>query len=166
MRKIIGLLAIALAAASCAPLEPTRYRPADPVYGHSEQPRDDGVIEVGFAGNPATARETVEAYALFRAAELTLAAGHDGFDIVDRATEVHIRETVPRGTAKRPAVTRRGEIIHVVVPVSKPPRNEIAYAAFLTIRPFTATAIAETPLRHDARKLRARLDARILRPAR
>ena len=41
-----------------------------------------------------TARETVESYLLYRAAELTLQQGFDGFTIVDRATDRHTRTYV------------------------------------------------------------------------
>lgn len=40
--------------------------------------------KVNFAGNSLTSRDTVERYLLFRAAELTLAQGYDGFILADR----------------------------------------------------------------------------------
>ena len=41
---------------------------------------------VTFAGNSLTSRETVEAYLLFRASELSVQNGYDWFEIVDRHT--------------------------------------------------------------------------------
>ncbi len=43
--------------------------------------------QVGFKGNDATPRATVERYLLFRSAQLTLSQGYDWFEAVRRATD-------------------------------------------------------------------------------
>lgn len=79
-------VALGLAMAGCAAPSP----PAPPVYGAA---RADGPgyadrrfearrHRVSYRGDRRTDRETVEAYLLFRAAELTLAEGHDHFRIL------------------------------------------------------------------------------------
>ncbi|GAA0732341.1 CC0125/CC1285 family lipoprotein [Sphingomonas japonica] len=75
--------------AACA--TPTPYQPAVG-QGFSRAGYWDEQIErdrfrVSFAGNSLTARETVERYLLFRAAQLTLEQGADHFVLVDRDTE-------------------------------------------------------------------------------
>jgi hypothetical protein len=53
-------------------------------------------FRVSFAGNSMTSRETVERYLLFRAAEITLQQGYDGFEMADRSTERHSNTYVDR----------------------------------------------------------------------
>jgi hypothetical protein len=48
---------------------------------------DDTHFRVTFSGNDTTPREQVEAYLLYRAAELTAAKGFDWFEMVDRHTQ-------------------------------------------------------------------------------
>ena len=81
-----------LVAACCAGLlgcstTPTPYQAQDERYGYSEQQIEDDRYRVAFAGNSATPRETVRTYMLYRAAELTLASGHDYFTVVDEQIE-------------------------------------------------------------------------------
>ena len=51
---------------------------------------------VSFAGNSLTSRERVETYLLYRAAELTVEQGYDGFSIVERATDRNVETRVYR----------------------------------------------------------------------
>jgi hypothetical protein len=81
-------LALAGALAGCA--TPTPYQRTVP--GASSGGYFDTQIEanrwrVTFAGNSVTPRETVEAYLLYRAAELTVQQGYDWFSMADRSTE-------------------------------------------------------------------------------
>ena len=52
--------------------------------GYSDYRIADNRFKVSFSGNSLTSRDTVERYLLFRAAELTLAQGYDGFVLADR----------------------------------------------------------------------------------
>lgn len=54
--------------------------------GFSEQKITSDRFKISFAGNSLTNRDTVERYLLFRAAELTLDQGYDGFVLADRET--------------------------------------------------------------------------------
>ncbi len=90
---IAAALAGATVLTACA--GPTPYRPATGA-GFSRVGFDDQQIEanrfrVSFAGNSYTARETVERYLLFRAAELTLETGNDYFVMADRDTDKQTR---------------------------------------------------------------------------
>lgn len=64
--------------------------------GYSDQRIEADRYRVTFAGNSMTARETVETYLLYRAAELTIAQGDDWFVMADRDTEKRSRTYVDR----------------------------------------------------------------------
>jgi hypothetical protein len=82
-------LALAMVLAACA--TPTPYQPNIPGQqtsgGYSELRLEPDRWRVNFQGNTLTSRETVEAYLLYRAAELTVQNGYDWFSIVDRNTD-------------------------------------------------------------------------------
>lgn len=80
-----AMLALALGGAACG--TPTPYQPAVDGDGYAEQPLETNRYRISFAGNSLTPRETVENYLLYRAAEVTLAGGHDYFLVVERDTE-------------------------------------------------------------------------------
>jgi len=98
----LGLAAAPLAAllllSGCA--TPTPYQPlqrgTQVSGGYSEQQIEENRFRVSFVGNSFTSRERVENYLLYRAAELTLAAGFDGFTMVQRAVDPNVRTTVRR----------------------------------------------------------------------
>ncbi|WP_448664848.1 CC0125/CC1285 family lipoprotein [Sphingomonas sp. CJ20] len=89
MRPGLAALAAALALGGC--MTATPYKPATGVgeyrTGYSDEQIESNRFRVSFAGNSLTARETVERYLLYRAAELTLQSGFDHFVLVTRDTE-------------------------------------------------------------------------------
>jgi len=89
-------LAAALLLAGCA--TPTPYQPLNPHNqvsgGYSEQRLTENRFRVMFRGNEFTSRQQVENFLLFRAAELTLQSGFDGFTMVTRATDPNVRTHV------------------------------------------------------------------------
>lgn len=97
-RKIGVAIAMALAATLAGCVTATPYQPAAPgrssAGGYSEVRIEGDRWRVNFAGNSMTARETVEGYLLYRAAELTVQQGYDWFEIVDRNTQSHVRTYV------------------------------------------------------------------------
>ena len=80
------MLAVLLGLVACSSA-PTPYQAATNSFGYREQQLESNRYRVSFAGNSATAVNAVEDYALYRAAELTVAGGHDYFRVVDRNTE-------------------------------------------------------------------------------
>lgn len=78
------VLAALLALGGCAAKGPTPYGPKFGAFGYSDDRRDDGTIEVSFTGNSETSRTTVEGFALYRAAQVTRAAGFTHFAIMKR----------------------------------------------------------------------------------
>jgi hypothetical protein len=85
----LAAMAAALALGGC--MTATPYQPATGTgqyrTGYSDEQIEDNRFRVSFAGNTLTARETVERYLLYRAAELTVQHGFDHFILVDRDTE-------------------------------------------------------------------------------
>jgi hypothetical protein len=94
----LAAVAVLLAAGLAACATPTPYQPRPPGSsysgGYAEQRVEGDRWRVTFSGNSLTSRETVESYLLYRAAELTLQQGFDGFTVVDRNTDRHSRTYV------------------------------------------------------------------------
>jgi hypothetical protein len=77
---------ILLGIAACASA-PTPYRAATDGLGYRDQQIETNRYRVSFAGNSATPLNTVQDYALYRAAELTVANGYDYFEVASRSTD-------------------------------------------------------------------------------
>jgi hypothetical protein len=75
---LLGLL-LAAALAGC---QATRYQPAADTGGFAELELMDGIWRIRFMGNAYTTRETARSYWLYRAAELTISKGYDGFEVL------------------------------------------------------------------------------------
>jgi hypothetical protein len=106
-KNILGAaVALALAGGLVACGTPTPYQPNIPGQatsgGYSDLRLEANRWRVSFAGNSLTSRETVEAYLLYRAAELTAQQGYDWFEIVDRHTERNARTYVQPDPLYRP----------------------------------------------------------------
>jgi hypothetical protein len=91
-RFVLTLAAVAALGAGLAGCETaTPYQPLMPgnqsAGGYAEIKVNDDLWRVTFAGNSLTARETVEHYLLYRAAELTVNQGYDWFLDTHRSTD-------------------------------------------------------------------------------
>lgn len=75
----IAAVACAICLVGCA----TNYQNRGITGGYSERKISEDTWGVGFSGNGYTTYETVQTYWLYRAAELTVEQGFDGFEIVD-----------------------------------------------------------------------------------
>ena len=75
---LLGLL-LAAALSGC---QATRYQPSADSGGFAELELIDAVWRVRFMGNAYTTRETAQTYWLYRSAELALAKGYDGFEVL------------------------------------------------------------------------------------
>jgi hypothetical protein len=74
------------ACATATPYQPNvRGQPVS--GGYADQRITSNRFKVTFSGNSLTSRDTVERYLLYRAAELTIAEGYDGFVLADRQTD-------------------------------------------------------------------------------
>ena len=75
------------ACATPTPYQPLGARGTGASGGYASQQIEQNRFRVSFTGNQLTSRERVENYLLFRAAELTVQNGYDGFTIVRRDTD-------------------------------------------------------------------------------
>lgn len=102
-RTFLAPVAAALVLAACAtatPYQPLGTRGA--AGGFTEQRIEANRYRVSFVGNTLTSRQRVENYLLFRAAELTVANGYDGFSIIRRDTERNVETRVSPGFGPYP----------------------------------------------------------------
>jgi len=91
IRTAAVVAAVALGAGLAACETATPYQPLQAgtaaAGGFTDQRIESDRFRVTFQGNTLTSRETVETYLLYRAAELTVAQGFDGFEMADRHTD-------------------------------------------------------------------------------
>lgn len=97
----IGALAFVASLGACTttPTPYQRYRAesAGGIHGgYSDQRLAPNRFLVRFHGNELTSRERVENYLLYRAAEITIANGHNWFAVADRHTEHDVQTYVRR----------------------------------------------------------------------
>lgn len=110
MKRMFGqarpvlLAGVAALLVSCS--QATPYQPESAsggVHGgYSQEQLAPDTYRVRFHGNSLTSRETVEAYLLYRAAELTVERGGDWFTILDRETEHTVTREIRRDPLYRP----------------------------------------------------------------
>lgn len=85
MRNILLSILVAAMLAACA--GPTPYQRQIDGRGYHEEQMSKNRFRVMFTGNARTAREDIENYVLFRAAELTLETGNDYFIVLDQGSD-------------------------------------------------------------------------------
>lgn len=180
--RIAALVAV-LVIAGCTAATP--YQPIADRGGYSDQQVEDNRFLVSFRGNSKTPRDVVEAYLLYRSAEVTLASGHDWFRIADQDTDVN---TEYRGVTtgffgkKRFRGHRRGHrrfrrgfrrggfgfrsrfFFGGFRTTTVIPRNR--FEATANILAFKGEKPAEDPDAYDARQVLDNLGPRIVRPDR
>ena len=98
-RQAGSILTALLLTSACQAATP--YGPMNGRYGYSEQQIEQNRFQVTFRGNSSTPRETVEAFLLYRAAEITVNSGFNTFVVTERATDT---TSMWRGTSYGPAV--------------------------------------------------------------
>ncbi|WP_422368590.1 CC0125/CC1285 family lipoprotein [Pelagibius sp.] len=164
----VSLMPLCLAVALLAGCShPTPYAPAIDGKGYAEQQLETDRYRVSFAGNSATPRETVENYLLYRAAEITVEAGHEHFRVIAQETET---ETVYRTTASNlggfgfrsfPYYHNSGFSSFATATA----RPVTSYEAFANIVMVTDNAAAESDDNaYDARDVLNKLGPTVVRP--
>jgi hypothetical protein len=147
------ILAAALGAlAACATQTPYQPKTGSAGYGFAETEIESNRVRITFSGNTETDRETVETYLLFRAAEATLTRGYDYFIVVDRDALAHTDYQAMGGI--RP---RFGGIGASFEEVS---RHDVA----ADVAMYRGEKPSDIPNAYDARQVRERLEALIVRP--
>lgn len=172
----VALIAGLVVLSGCA--TPTPYQPvsdrSQQSGGFHETPLEQNRYRISFRGNFLTSRETVELYLLYRAAELTLTKGFDGFSLVSRHTDENrrlVREPRPAFPGWEPAWAYYGPY-HLRGPGWDPfMRPDVDYRE---IRAFESTAEIvmfkgpkpEGADAFDARQVQSNLSGKIVLPAR
>ncbi|MHC4816258.1 MAG: CC0125/CC1285 family lipoprotein [Planctomycetota bacterium] len=145
-------IALALVLAACA--EPaSKYRPLAGDFGYAEHRLDQDTWRVGFAGSGGTARETVEIFALYRAAEVTLANGRDRFAVLEwetEATETSWAFKLVPLTLQHESSFGYRKATGFPVPSLRPPVTRTT--AWAKIRTLPGEVLEDAPV-HDARRV-------------
>lgn len=100
---LVTALAVTAGLSACATATPyqPRMNQQSSSGGFTDYRLEQDRYRVSFAGNSLTARETVERYLLYRAAELTVQSGFDTFEVVDRQTDRDRRTYVDQSPFNR-----------------------------------------------------------------
>ena len=136
--RVAVVLATLLLVASCATPQPSLYAPLSENGGYAVETLGKGVYRVTFQGNPATSREQVQDYCLYRAAELTLSLGDTRFAVHDKQTNKTTRVTreIHEGWGG-PYFYDRDYPFYRPYPGPTYQRERTSYRAILTIEPFS-----------------------------
>ena len=162
-----------LAALAAACVSPTPYRPAEGFGpGYRERKIESDRYRVTFAGNEATARETVELSMLHRAAELTLEQGFQWFVVTERATSAETEYDAGWAPFADPGFVGLGlgydrfpYHAHGYLwsyPVGYPSGRKFEAAAYVLMR--SGAKPAEHPFAYDARQVVENLGPILVRP--
>lgn len=158
-RPIRALIAALAAAAlfGCAVPRSTVYQARDGGFGYTETRMEDGAWRVAFTGNRATSLATAENYALYRAAEITLRGGFEGFAVIERDIGRQVeRSRRPPGFESR---ERRQDA--TLLPADSFVDNRMATTittvARLIIRPYSGAVPAGAKRLYAAREVLDRL---------
>jgi hypothetical protein len=158
-------LLVTLLLAACAAPRPSFYAPLDGSDGYTEEELGKGLFRVSFQGNAATSRDRAGAYALYRAAELTLELGAERFAVHDRLTERFVkvtRETYDPFPYYGPYWYRRPYYGYHSPHTFQYERT--TYLTQLTVEPFTGIAPGDVGKVYRAREVLQRLAPQIVRP--
>lgn len=159
--KYMLMVVAALLLSACASTAP--YQPLDDGVGYSEQKLEANRYRVSFAGNSATPRETVENYLLYRAAELTLNNGYDGFTLAARDTQAQSRSSGPSFGIGFGGIGI-GSHTGFGLGVGTGTGGSTEYQGSADIVMFRGKKPAADLRAYDARELKTNLDAQIKRP--
>lgn len=129
---LLGLL-LATALAGC---QATPYQPAGDAGGFAELELIDGIWRIRFMGNAYTTQETARGYWLYRAAELTISKGYDGFEVLPQVGPARSRGSV---------LIIEGEIRMLKTPFELvPPRTFDAKSLKAALDPYVIGAKCDT----------------------
>jgi hypothetical protein len=164
MARHAAVLLLTLLLAACAAPQPSLYAPMAGRDGYGQEHLGKGLYRVWFQGNAATARERVQNYCLYRAAELTLELRGEGFAVHDKQTEQYtlVTREYHDDWRYRP-YGRYGHYPHY--PGAGLQRERTTFRAILTIEPFSGRAPGGGFQIYDARAVIEQFGARIERPA-
>lgn len=137
-------------------------------YGYIERETETGTWNLAFGGNGYTSRESAQTYWLYRAAELTLERGYDGFEIPGWFSWVHRDVPIsPEVSRLRPYQIAAGMIF---IPIPTGQGNGLSYRPLTfpkieaDIRLIYAPITTKPSKIFDARKLKAAVEPYVVGP--
>ncbi|MBV9190599.1 MAG: hypothetical protein JO292_10005 [Betaproteobacteria bacterium] len=123
-----------LVIAALSGCQATQYRRATPAGGFGEIQLEGDIWRIRFTHNAFTTRETAQSYWLYRAAELTISKGYDGFEVVSQLGRVR---SYGDALSKRSVFVIEGEIRMLKEPFeSVPPKTYNAEALISVLNPY------------------------------
>ena len=150
-----------LLTAALAGCQATQYQPLAPAGGFGEVQLDGNLWRIRYMHNAFTTRETAQSYWLYRAAELTMSRGYDGFEVLSQSARTRSSGAALSSSS---AFYLEGEIRMIKKPFeSVPPKTYNAealravlspYVASLESEPSVAMRIETPPSSPEALKLR------------
>ena len=154
LARAILILALLTALCGCN-IGAAPYRKADAgdLLGYSEHRVSGDVWHVGFNGNINTTSETVQAYWLYRCAELALAMHYDGFEII---SNIRLTMTLPASALND---TRGIEKVNgtIYTPIYIPSTGNTQKIE-ADVRFLHGAVIPAPPIRYNAAELKRTLD--------
>ena len=146
MRKaLLGLFLAMFIIFGCA----TPYQRSGFRGGYSDFRIDSNTFKVQFKGNAYTPRETVEIYALYRCAEVTLEAGYDYFILLSERGEISRQTTATPGFYR--STYSRGKLSGFYIPSQFIQTDR--HGSFVTIKAFHGRKLEGYVAAYDASEI-------------
>ena len=163
MKPLLVSLLTVLLLSSCSP---SKYMSKGDnvwgMYGYSEVPIDSSTCLITYAGDYTQPSDLVDRYALYRAAEVTVAKGFDYFVVMDgqanasALTNVMQNAGTPTTTIEHDIDPQTGRMIPVAVTTSNPSymtSTSTAHTVTKTIRMFKGARPADNVQAYDAKSM-------------
>ena len=126
------------------------------IGGYKQQQLKDDIWRVSFAGNGFTTQESAQTFWLYRAAELALEKGYDGFEILSDMR--FVRHEAPHPFDTEGAILKTGAApLFIPMPSSGPPHPRVEGDIRLLKRPFKPSP----PRVFDAAQLKGTLEPHV-----
>lgn len=130
-----------LLVAALSGCQATQYQPAAPRDGFGEVEFEGNIWRIRFMHNAFTTRETAQSYWLYRAAELAMSKGYDGFEVLSLGGRAR---SAGDGVSRSSSFIIEGDIRMLKKPFeSIPPKTYNAEALKAVLDPYVAGAKSE-----------------------
>ncbi len=130
-----------LLVAALSGCQATHYQPAAPRDGFGEVQFEGNIWRIRFMHNAFTTRETAQSYWLYRAAELAMSKGYDGFEVLSLGGRAR---SAGDGLSKSGSFVIEGDIRMLKKPFeSIPPKTYNAEALKAVLDPYVVGAKSE-----------------------
>ena len=130
-----------LLVAALSGCQATQYQPAAPRDGFGEVQFEGNIWRIRFMHNAFTTRETAQSYWLYRAAELAMSKGYDGFEVMSLGGRAR---SAGDGLSRSSSFVIEGDIRMLKKPFeSIPPKTYNAEALKAVLEPYVVGAKSE-----------------------